>query len=120
MSLLIKHGTVINADARQRADVLITDGMIVAVRQDLDAPTGAEVIDAGGQYVMPGGIDPHTHMQLPFMGTVASEDFLHWHRCGACGRHHHDHRFCHPGPAATLNGSLSHLARLGGKSLCRL
>ncbi len=75
MSLLIKGGTVVNADASQRADVLISDGVIVAIREDLEAPTGAEVIDAGGQYVMPGGIDPHTHMQLPFMGTVASEDF---------------------------------------------
>jgi dihydropyrimidinase len=42
----------------------------------LQAPAGARVVDAGGQYVMPGGIDPHTHMQLPFMGTVASEDFF--------------------------------------------
>lgn len=75
MSLLIKGGTVVNADASQRADVLISDGVIVAIREDLEAPTGAEVVDASGQYVMPGGIDPHTHMQLPFMGTVASEDF---------------------------------------------
>lgn len=75
MSLLIKGGTVVNADSSQRADVLISDGVIVAIREDLEAPTGAEVIDAGGQFVMPGGIDPHTHMQLPFMGTVASEDF---------------------------------------------
>ena len=36
----------------------------------------AMTVDAGGQYVMPGGIDPHTHMELPFMGTVASEDFF--------------------------------------------
>lgn len=75
MSLLIKGGTVVNADASQRADVLVADGVIVAVREELETPTGATVIDAGGQYVMPGGIDPHTHMQLPFMGTVASEDF---------------------------------------------
>lgn len=75
MSLLIKGGTVVNSDASQRADVLVADGVIVAVREELETPTGATVIDAGGQYVMPGGIDPHTHMQLPFMGTVASEDF---------------------------------------------
>lgn len=75
MSLLIRGGTVVNADYSARADVLTRDGRIVAVGQDLEAPAGAEVIDAGGQYVMPGGIDPHTHMQLPFMGTVASEDF---------------------------------------------
>ena len=75
MTVLIKGGTVVNADQTLRADVLCQDGLIAAVGEGLDAPSGAAVIDAGGQYVMPGGIDPHTHMQLPFMGTVASEDF---------------------------------------------
>ncbi len=75
MTVLIKGGTVVNADRTQQADVLCHDGLIVAVGESLDAPKGATIIDAGGQYVMPGGIDPHTHMQLPFMGTVASEDF---------------------------------------------
>ncbi|VAV98756.1 Dihydropyrimidinase @ D-hydantoinase [hydrothermal vent metagenome] len=75
MSLLIRGGTVINADGSQRADVYSEGGLIRAVGPDLDVPSETQVIDAGGQYVMPGGIDPHTHMQLPFMGTVASEDF---------------------------------------------
>ena len=75
MTVLIKGGTVVNADQTQRADVLCHDGVIAAVGEGLESPKGAAVIDAGGQYVMPGGIDPHTHMQLPFMGTVASEDF---------------------------------------------
>ncbi len=75
MSLLIRGGTVVNADASVRADVYCEGGVIKAVGSDFEAPSGAEVIDAGGQLVMPGGIDPHTHMQLPFMGTVASEDF---------------------------------------------
>ncbi len=76
MSLLIRGGTVVTADQVQRADVLCTGGAIVAVGPKLEAPAGAKVVDAGGQYVMPGGIDPHTHMELPFMGTVASESFL--------------------------------------------
>ena len=75
MSILIKGGTVVTADNEVRADVYCEDGVIKAVGENLDVPAGAEVVDAGGQYVMPGGIDPHTHMQLPFMGTVASEDF---------------------------------------------
>ncbi|MDJ0908943.1 MAG: dihydropyrimidinase [Woeseiaceae bacterium] len=75
MSVLIRGGTVVNAERTFRADVLCEDGLITAVGEDLEAPAGARVVDAGGQYVMPGGIDPHTHMQLPFMGTVASEDF---------------------------------------------
>ena len=76
MSLLIRGGQVANADHVIHADVLTKDGRIVAVGQDLELPAGTEVIDAGGCYVMPGGIDPHTHMELPFMGTVASEDFF--------------------------------------------
>jgi dihydropyrimidinase len=75
MTVLIQGGTVVNADRSFRADVLCKDGVIAAIGEDLDAPKGTTVVDAGGQFVMPGGIDPHTHMQLPFMGTVASEDF---------------------------------------------
>ena len=76
MALLVKGGTVVNSEGSERADVLCEDGLIVAVGQDLEAPAGAEIVEAGGCYVMPGGIDPHTHMELPFMGTVASEDFF--------------------------------------------
>ncbi len=85
MTVLIKGGTVVNADRSFRADVLCQDGQITAVGEDLDAPRGATVVDAGGQYVMPGGIDPHTHMQLPFMGTVASEDFYSGTAAGIAG-----------------------------------
>ena len=73
--LLIRGGTVVNADREFRADVLVADGQIAAVGSDLAVPAGTETLDAGGRYVMPGGIDPHTHMQLPFMGTVTRDDF---------------------------------------------
>ncbi len=76
MAILIQGGTVVTAEGESRADVLVDGEHIVAVGADLEAPAGAEIIDAGGSYVMPGGIDPHTHMELPFMGTVASEDFF--------------------------------------------
>ena len=85
MTVLIQGGTVVNADRSFRADVLCEDGLIAAVGEGLDAPNGATVVDAGGQYVMPGGIDPHTHMQLPFMGTVASEDFYTGTAAGLAG-----------------------------------
>ena len=52
MSTLIRGGTVVNHDLSQRADVLIDGGRIVAIAEKLDAPTGAEIIDAGGCYVM--------------------------------------------------------------------
>lgn len=76
MATLIRGGTVVNADRAFRADVLCEGGKIVAVGAGLAAPAGAEIVDAGGQYVMPGGIDPHTHMNLPFMGTVTQDDFF--------------------------------------------
>ncbi|MBC3936156.1 dihydropyrimidinase [Undibacterium sp. CY7W] len=85
MSILIRGGTVVNVDTEFRADVLCEGGKILAVAAQLEAPAGAEVIDAGGLYVMPGGIDPHTHMQLPFMGTVTQDDFFSGTAAGLAG-----------------------------------
>jgi dihydropyrimidinase len=85
MTVLIQGGTVVNADRSFRADVLCENGLITAVGEGLAKPSGATVVDAGGQYVMPGGIDPHTHMQLPFMGTVASDDFYSGTAAGLAG-----------------------------------
>ncbi|HHO50028.1 MAG TPA: dihydropyrimidinase [Deltaproteobacteria bacterium] len=76
MITLIRGGTVVTAEGELRHDVRIEGETIAAVGPDLQVPADARVIDAGGAYVMPGGIDPHTHMELPFMGTVASEDFF--------------------------------------------
>ncbi len=75
MSIMIKGGTLVTADQTWQADVYCENGVIRAIGKELDTPNAAEIVDASGQLVMPGGIDPHTHMQLPFMGTVASEDF---------------------------------------------
>lgn len=83
--VLIRGGVVVNADTEQRVDVLCADGRIVAVGGDLQVPTGTHVIDAGGAYVMPGGIDPHTHMQLPFMGPVTADDFFTGTAAGLAG-----------------------------------
>jgi len=84
-SLHIRGGTVVNADRQFRADVITQDGKIIAVGDNLTSPAGATVVDAGGQYVMPGGIDPHTHMQLPFMGTVTMDDFFTGTAAGMAG-----------------------------------
>jgi len=96
--ILIRGGTVVTAERESRADVLISDGLIRAVGPDLDAPAGAQIIDAGGCYVMPGGIDPHTHMELPFMGTVASEDFFTGTSAAFCGGTTMPIDFVIPGP----------------------
>jgi dihydropyrimidinase len=73
--LLIRGGTLVTAHGRQRADLLCRDELIAAIGKDLEPGPGTEVIDAGGCFVMPGGIDPHTHLQLPMMGTVVADDF---------------------------------------------
>lgn len=83
--LFIRGGTVVNADRAFRADVLCEDGKIVAVGENLSVSADATVVDAGGQYVMPGGIDPHTHMQLPFMGTTTMDDFFTGTAAGLAG-----------------------------------
>src|SRR5438445_2173766 len=85
MSILIRGGTVVDATHSYRADVLCVDGKIAAIGAQLDAPAGAQVVDAGDLLVIPGGIDPHTHMQLPFMGTVASDDFYSGTAAGLAG-----------------------------------
>jgi dihydropyrimidinase len=82
---LIRGGTVVTADREWRADVLISGETVVAVGPSIDAPARATVIDAGGAFVLPGGIDPHTHMELPFMGTVSADDFLSGTAAAAAG-----------------------------------
>ena len=72
MSTVIKNGTIVTADLTYRADVLIEGGRIIHIGDNL---VGTEVLDATGCYVMPGGIDPHTHLEMPFMGTYSADDF---------------------------------------------
>ncbi|MFP4304561.1 MAG: dihydropyrimidinase [Rhodosalinus sp.] len=72
MSKVIKGGTIVTADLIHEADVLVENGKITGIGKDLK---GDEVLDATGCYVMPGGIDPHTHLEMPFMGTYSTDDF---------------------------------------------
>src|SRR5699024_5597811 len=74
MKKMIKNGTIVTATDTYTADVLIEDEKVRAIGQNL-SDIYAEVIDASGYYVMPGGIDPHTHMEMPFGGTVTKDDF---------------------------------------------
>lgn len=84
-TLLIRGGTIVDHENSYNADILCKNGKIAEIGQGLVAPEGARILDAKGQLVMPGGIDPHTHMELPFMGTVASEDFFTGTRAGLAG-----------------------------------
>ena len=83
--ICIKGGTVVNDDREWKADVLVEGGKIVAVGENLKGKPGCNTIDATGKYVLPGGIDTHTHMQLPFMGTTAIDDFNHGTRAAVAG-----------------------------------
>ena len=72
MSTVIRNGTIVTADLTYRADVAVDGGRIVEIGENLK---GDQELDATSCYVMPGGIDPHTHLEMPFMGTYSSDDF---------------------------------------------
>jgi len=73
MALLIRNAEIVNADARSRGDIYVEDERISKIGTNLEAPAGAEVIDAAGKLVFPGFIDPHVHIYLPFMSTFAKD-----------------------------------------------
>src|SRR5258708_4398233 len=73
MPLLIRNADMITADSRQHGDIYVEDETITRIGTNLDAPPGAEVIDASGKLVFPGFIDPHVHIYLPFMATFAKD-----------------------------------------------
>src|SRR5712691_10753045 len=72
---VIKNGTVVTATDTYASDVGIAGGKIAAIAQSLAAENAGKVIDAAGLLVMPGGIDVHTHLDMPFGGTTSSDDF---------------------------------------------
>ena len=74
MSVLIKNGHIVTAGENYVADIMVDDGKIKTIGTDLIADAD-KTIDATGKYVIPGGIDPHTHLDFPFAGTVTSDDF---------------------------------------------
>jgi len=76
MSLLIKNGEIVTASERYVADILCEGETITRIDKNISAPKGAEVIDAKGKYIFPGFIDPHVHIYLPFMGTMAKDDYI--------------------------------------------
>jgi len=71
---VIKNGTIVTATDTYQADILIENGTIRQIGENLPL-NDAEVIDATGKFVFPGGIDPHTHLDMPFGGTVTKDDF---------------------------------------------
>src|SRR5262245_43523632 len=84
MAILIKNGTLITASETFEADILIEDEKISLIGKDLQHPN-ADVIDVAGKLIMPGGIDPHVHLDLPMFGTVSSDDHYSGHKAAAFG-----------------------------------
>src|SRR5213592_503581 len=78
MPLLIKNGRIITASEDYRADIYCADETITRIEKSIDEsklPKKTEIVDARGKYVFPGFIDPHVHIYLPFMGTLAIDDY---------------------------------------------
>ncbi len=76
MDILIKNGTIVNSDSTRKADILIADDKIVEISDKIDITENCKLIDAIGKYIIPGGIDPHVHMQLPTPAGPSSDNFL--------------------------------------------
>src|SRR5215472_17989733 len=72
---IITNGRIVTATDTYAGDIAIRDGKIVAIGQGLPRDNAAKIIDAGGRHVLPGGIDVHTHLDMPFGGTTSSDDF---------------------------------------------
>ncbi len=84
MGILIQNGTVVNGDSTRQEDVLVEGERIAAVGAGLQA-AGHTLVDATGLLVMPGGIDVHTHLDMPFGGTTSADDYLTGTRAAAIG-----------------------------------
>ncbi len=84
--LIIANGTVVTADGQEQTDVAVTGEKIAAVNKGLGKnPDGARVIDATGKWIIPGALDVHVHLELPFCGTVSSDDWNTGTRAAARG-----------------------------------
>jgi len=85
MQLMIRGATVVNADHSTRTDILASHGKVLAVGRDLDIPPGTRIVDADGLLALPGGIDPHTHLDMPIAGTRTADDFEQGGRAALAG-----------------------------------
>lgn len=85
MKTLLKGGTLVTASEMFRADILIEDEKIALIGLDLPVGEGTEVVDVSNRLILPGGVDPHTHFDLPMFGTVSSDDHYTGHKAAAFG-----------------------------------
>ena len=84
-TLLIQNGTIVNADSTVRADILIDGAVIKEIRQGIPTTAAKTIVDATGLLLLPGGIDAHTHLDMPFGGSKSADDFETGTRAAAIG-----------------------------------
>lgn len=115
MSTIIKNGTVVTADLSYKADVRVESGKITEIGPNLK---GDRELDATGCYVMPGGIDPHTHLEMPFMGTYSTDDFESGTRAALAGGTTMVVDFVLPAPGQGLIDGLQMWHNKSGRANC--
>jgi len=115
MSTVIKNGTIVTHDLTYEADVKIEGGRITEIGKGLKGDT---VLDATGCYVMPGGIDPHTHLEMPFMGTYSSDDFDSGTRAALAGGTTMVIDFALPNPGESLLAALDRWHNKSSRAHC--
>ncbi len=115
MTTIIKNGTVVTADLTYKADVRIENGTITEIGQGLK---GGTELDATGCYVMPGGIDPHTHLEMPFMGTYSADDFESGTRAALSGGTTMVVDFVLPGQGQGLMDAMQMWHNKSGRATC--
>ena len=115
MSTVIKGGTIVTSDLTFQSDVLIEKGKITSIGKNL---SGDKTLDAKGCYIMPGGIDPHTHMEMPFMGTFSADDFESGTKAAVSGGTTMVVDFCLPSPDQSLLSALNGWHNKSTKAVC--
>ncbi|TIU97815.1 MAG: dihydropyrimidinase [Mesorhizobium sp.] len=115
MTKVIRNGTIVTADRTWKADLLMQHGKIVAIGSNLH---GDHEFDGTGCYVMPGGIDPHTHLEMPFMGTYSADDFESGTRAALAGGTTMVVDFCLPSPQQSLLEALQMWDNKTSKASC--
>ena len=115
MSTIIKNGTIVTADLTYKADIEIDGGVITQIGESL---SGGTELDATGCYVMPGGIDPHTHLEMPFMGTYSTDDFESGTRAALSGGTTMVVDFALPGPDQGLLEAIDMWSNKSGRASC--
>jgi dihydropyrimidinase len=119
MALLIKNGEIVTADSRSRADIFCEGETVTRIGAGLEAPPGAQVVDAAGQYVFPGFVDPHVHITLPFMGTFAKDTYETASRAALAGGTTTLIEMCCPSRAEDPLAGFAHwMAQAEGRSAC--